>query len=179
MFLVCNGILVILAKNLRLDSTSSGGIQITEMPLEDVEQVDYSPTSIGMLAEERPVSILIQKPPKMLSKEGENQENAGTLMENDNNSDVKNIEDLKEKQPTFLEVQETEVRACLGRESEREEEDEEEEEEELDTSSSEMDVVTSDVHVSTEELNMKFEEFIRKMKEELRIEARNTMIEAV
>ncbi|CAA0830778.1 Unknown protein [Striga hermonthica] len=175
MFLVCNGILVILAKNLRLDSSSSDVVQITEMPLEDVEQVDYSPTSIGML-EARPVWILIEEPPKMLSKEGEdNRENAGTLMENDNNNDVKIVEDLEANQPTSLELHETEVRACLGRESE----EYWEEEDELDTSSNEMDVVISDVHVSTEELNMKFEEFIRKMKEELRIEARNTMIEAL
>ncbi|KAK4434777.1 hypothetical protein Salat_0640600 [Sesamum alatum] len=149
MFLICNGILAFLAKNLKLSSSaglSCGGfMKNIEEGVKEIEDL-----------------------PEIL-KESSDQENAASIAVPEEKQAIAAVQDCEGlNEPASEETSD----GGLILESEDEEDEEMEEGRGAESST----LVISDASVSTEELNRKFEEFIRKMKEEIRIEARQQLI---
>ncbi|KAI3466499.1 hypothetical protein Pfo_023162 [Paulownia fortunei] len=166
MFLICNGILAFLAKNLKLTGTSSGlnygefmkitedGVkQIQELPQilegaaavqENAASMEYfdSPLNVAV-PEEKQTALQHEQDYDGSQKEAEEIKNGGLILESEDWEEEEEEEDLEES------------RGLEGTPLKEE---------------------VNDAGVSTEELNKKFEEFIRRMKEEIRIKARNTII---
>lgn len=149
MFLLCNGILAFLAKNLKLNTSSAlNHGQNLDDELKDglvfhenaayVEYVDQPASDAAV--------------PKEIEIKVEQEENNGVS------------QSVAEEEIFILESEEW-----------GDDEDDEDQVEGVEESPS----VVSDMRVSTEELNKKFDEFIRKMKEEIRIEARQQYLIAV
>lgn len=149
MFLVCNGILAFLAKNVKF--SNHGSQQIDQLPqVLEVEAVQENVVAVSTNYEEKHIAWL-QEHGSDSEKEAEQvqvQQTRDFVLENvvteeeqdyddDDNDELKDTTMLEETLP--------------------------------------VDEI-SDVRVSTEELNKKFEEFIRKMKEEIRIEAQQPLI---
>ncbi|PIM99057.1 hypothetical protein CDL12_28453 [Handroanthus impetiginosus] len=167
MFLICNGILVVLAKNLKLSSSNLNYVeiaedkvqQITELPRvleEDAVQENAASMDDNKIVEDGVQQIT--ELPRVLEEEAV-QETAAS------EDYIENVAVLEEKQ---VELQQEMKSGDFILESEDEDENEE--------SGGLEGILVNDARVSTEELNKKFEEFIRKMKEEIRIEARQQLI---
>ncbi|XP_011095924.1 uncharacterized protein LOC105175241 [Sesamum indicum] len=154
MFLICNGILAVLAKNLRLSSSSlnmksaeDSVKEITQLPLPIKEEttVEENVASMECAATRHHVAVADEK-----QSEQEHEYHYGDFR----------------KDGIILESE--------GWEEEEEDEDGLEESRVAEGTSATEQVI--DASVSTEELNKKFEEFIRKMKEEIRVEAQQQLI---
>ncbi|XP_051125125.1 uncharacterized protein LOC127247338 isoform X2 [Andrographis paniculata] len=150
MFLICNGILAFLAKNVKFSNSSSedGVAKMAQLSNEETaaSSMENSGDPLGLAAEEEP------------HMEEQLQEDGG---------------DFREGNTATGFVLETADREFDNGEEEDEDEDDEVE---GDSVASEAVEMVSDARVSTEELNKKFEEFIRKMKEEIRVEAQQPLI---
>lgn len=160
MFLICNGILAFLAKNLKLSSSGLNGL-ITKNVEEGLKQMTVDLPEI-LAVQENAASMEYVETPLDVAVPEEKQVIAVAQQEED-------CEGLNEREPA-----ETKADGLILESEEWE--DEEEEEEEMEESRGAESTLVSDANVSTEELNRKFEEFIRKMKEEIRIEARQPLI---
>ncbi|KAK4439461.1 hypothetical protein Salat_0281000 [Sesamum alatum] len=146
MFLICNGILAVLAKNLRFSSSSLNMIKSAEDGVKEITELP--PIDEETIVEENVASMDV----------------AGA------DADEKQTQQEQEhdyggfcKDGIIVESEEWE----------EEDDDEESRVAEEGTSATEQVI---DASVSTEELNKKFEEFIRKMKEEIRVEAQQQLI---
>ncbi|KAL0300898.1 UNVERIFIED_CONTAM: hypothetical protein Sradi_6366600 [Sesamum radiatum] len=158
MFLICNGILAFLAKNLKLSSSGLNGL-IMKNAEEGEKQMSDLPEILGV--QENAASMEYVGTPSDVAVPEENQVMAVAQQEQD-------CEGLSEGEP-----EETNADGLI---LESDEWEVEEGEEEMEESRGAESTIVSDANVSTEELNRKFEEFIRKMKEEIRIEARQQLI---
>ncbi|KAL2473541.1 hypothetical protein Fot_49277 [Forsythia ovata] len=163
-FLLCNGILAFLAKNLNFSSSSNIGENMKPVsetkevaPPEDNEETPMKWATASSNGEYmKLVNIELPEEEKAAPPPEDNDEAAAMKWATEENLEISQEEkDHKEKQ----------------------EEDEDEESEII--VDGEEDGINDDMKVSTEELNKKFEEFIRKMKEEIRIEAQLQQIIAV
>lgn len=149
MFLVCNGIVVFLAKTGILNSAEDGAEKVTEIPAVMKEET-FRTNAESM-------EYTINSTQVAVSEEQTIQQHS---VQDDGDID-KGAEETKMTDGTLLESEELE-----------EEDDEYLEENKTIDSLSEV----NEARVSTEELNRKIEEFIRKMKEEIRIEAQQQLI---
>ncbi|GLT56962.1 hypothetical protein SLA2020_299740 [Shorea laevis] len=185
-FLLCNGLLVYLAKFSGLISSSSSKHNNADESFLGYEDVQHSETIVmesqvpllenevmvetenGSLIETQNKYIIEEAAEretdhKFLKEEEETQERKGFQIpdgEQEQEDEDDESEDFSEEE----EVKEIGGRYRYSTVQEVEEEEEEEEREE------------GNGLLTTEELNKKFDEFIRKMKEELRIEARQQLI---
>ncbi|KAL2524122.1 hypothetical protein Adt_09176 [Abeliophyllum distichum] len=155
-FLLCNGILAFLAKNLNFSSSSNIGEN--KKPVSETKDVALPEDN-----EETPMKW------------------ATTASSNSEYMKPVNSE-LPEKEKATPPPEDNDEAAAMkwateeSLEISQEEKDHKEKQEEDDDEGS---GINDDTKVSTEELNKKFEEFIRKMKEEIRIEAQLQQIMAV
>ncbi|XP_062079805.1 uncharacterized protein LOC133784501 [Humulus lupulus] len=167
-FLICNGLLVFLAKYSGLIRTLS----LSNNPQDDQSDLlSMSPTKELLVLENKDEAEVIESSTIESSHDDENvviKEEEETVLE----------EDRKEHE------QESEYAVLNQKEEEKEEEEEtslvhvhqEEEEEEEHTWSEDEEEDVGNGKLSTEELNKKFDEFIRRMKAELKIEAQQQLI---
>ncbi|KAL0310788.1 UNVERIFIED_CONTAM: hypothetical protein Sangu_2373500 [Sesamum angustifolium] len=159
MFLICNGILAFLAKNMKLSSSGLNGL-IMKNAEEGEKQMSDLPEILGV--QENVASMEYVETPLDVAVQEENQVMPIAQQEQD-------CEGLNEGEP-----EETNADGLILESDEWE--DEEGEDQEMEESRGAESTIVSDANVSTEELNRKFEEFIRKMKKEIRIEARQQLI---
>ncbi|KAK4398831.1 hypothetical protein Sango_1358600 [Sesamum angolense] len=152
MFLICNGILAVLAKNLRLSSSS-----------------------LNMKSAEDSVKEITQLPP--LKEETTVEENLASMECAGTPHDVAVAHEKQTQQQQEQDYGDSRKDGIILESEEWEEEDDEDglEASRIAEGISETERVI-DASVSTEELNKKFEEFIRKMKEEIRVEAQQQLI---
>ncbi|PIN18612.1 hypothetical protein CDL12_08715 [Handroanthus impetiginosus] len=152
MFLICNGILAFLAKNLNFSSSSLNYGGVMKSAEDGVKQI----TELPAILQEATV-----------------QENVVTVAEGKRMTHQREqgFEDFN------IDVDEMKITGTISDGKGEEGEDDDEElkgSTALEGTSSKEEI--NDASVSTEELNKKFEEFIRKMKEEIRIEAQQQLI---
>ncbi|KAL0398889.1 UNVERIFIED_CONTAM: hypothetical protein Sradi_2232200 [Sesamum radiatum] len=155
MFLICNGILAVLAKNLRLSSSS-----------------------LNMKSAEDSVKEITQLPP--IKEETTVEENVASVECAETPHDVAVADEKQTQQEQEQGYGDFRKDGIILESEEWEDEEDEDDEDGLEasrvaegTSATEQVI---DASVSTEELNKKFEEFIRKMKEEIRVEAQQQLI---
>ncbi|KAJ4838290.1 hypothetical protein Tsubulata_041617 [Turnera subulata] len=173
-FLLCNGLLVFVAKYSGLfSSTSSSKYSLNSYKSFN----DYEEGSIPPLAPELPV---VDK--ELILVESEVQRRSSSLEEEKENEQV--MEAVEEKEAEELINVQDEVEEDGDSTAEQGEDDqievqelynvfliqEEEEEDDID------EVEEGNGLLSTEELNKKFDEFIRKMREEIRIESQQQLV---
>ncbi|KAL8461665.1 hypothetical protein ACS0TY_032955 [Phlomoides rotata] len=160
MFLVCNGIVVFLAKNLRVSSSTGilksdedGVEQITELPAvikeetvrENSASMEYAINSTNVAVAEEQTIQHLEQDYKDLYKGAEETKMEGIILES------QELGEKEEEDDDYLEENKT-TDGLLAVEE------------------------VNEARVSTEELNRKIEEFIRKMKEDIRIEAQQQLI---
>ncbi|OVA20149.1 hypothetical protein BVC80_1663g43 [Macleaya cordata] len=187
MFLLCNGILVFLARNSYFFSSSTDlhdklatrNVDQFWLKPEFSEMIDYVVEkevvveSVGSLEN----NILENEDGEEVregQKEAEEDEKNGTFISEDNKEEEKRvpIEEEDEEENGILiseeDNKEDEKRVPIEEEEEEEGGGGQEEEEE--------DAEEENGSLSTEELNKKFDEFIKKMKEGIRIEAQEQLV---
>ncbi|KAJ0017367.1 hypothetical protein Pint_09459 [Pistacia integerrima] len=160
MFLICNGILVFLAKTSIACSSSSSCVGKKNLPASEVK-APVRDVGEEALVEARTESNSLENAALAAEEELDQQE--------------------KEKEQGYLlreEEEEERQKEALRAEGEDEEErsvivEEEENREVLEATEG---ASTEDTQISTDELNKRIEDFIRKMKEEIRIEAQRQLI---
>ncbi|KAG8365341.1 hypothetical protein BUALT_Bualt18G0094600 [Buddleja alternifolia] len=157
MFLICNGIVAFLAKNLKLMISSSDHNIIDEHITNTTE--DHGGKQVSEFEQNEEISRVQENVAVSSSSMDEQIENA------DDDGEVAVAKTIALEQERDYEG------------DDEDEEDDDEDEVEVEESMSVE--ITSDARVSTEELNKKFEEFIRKMKEEIRVEAQRQVLVAV
>ncbi|XP_059662401.1 uncharacterized protein LOC132308356 [Cornus florida] len=145
-FLICNGILVLLAK-------TSGFINILS-PSVDSDLNDHSVLINGDSLQSSKESLMIEKEQVSVEYLDEEHEPAGIVNFNTKLGGEEKQEETEKGSSGFI-IQE-------------EKEEEEEEEEEEDGNDDEL--------LNREELNKKFDDFIRRMKQEIRIEAQHQLV---
>ncbi|CAO2835735.1 unnamed protein product [Amaranthus hypochondriacus] len=159
-FLLCNGILVLIAKypSQRIDTRlpmlpeTSPGEDLSFGKYQQCSQ--FSTEKMFLVQDVATNKVVEEKYVVYQITNGEEQEEEEVTNDGDDEKYEKEVEDEKYEQEEEKD----------GNEEYEQEEDVEEEEEETISK------------MSTEELNRKFDEFIRKMKEELRIEAQRQLI---
>ncbi|XP_044496429.1 histone acetyltransferase GCN5-like [Mangifera indica] len=152
MFLICNGILVFLAKTSVSSSSSCVGKKFssgTEM---------YSEVKAALHDVTRTTESDSLKNVALAAEEDQEQEDS----------------EEKKKEQGYPSREEEREKEALRAEGEDEEEEEEEEKEEVVEATEGEN--TEDTQINTDELNKRIEDFIRRMKEELRIEAQRQLI---
>ncbi|KAK5834512.1 uncharacterized protein LOC108487955 [Gossypium arboreum] len=157
-FLLCNGLLVFVAKFSGLVSSSS-----QHSNLSDYHYNHQSFKSYTYIPQTESTHLDTSTPLLDLEKE----ENAGFVEEEAKGSSIDEpfVEDNEESET--YEPEEEEEEEDIEESENYQPEEEEEEEEEL---------MEGNNVLSTEEMNKRFEEFIRKMKEGLRIEAQQQLV---
>ncbi|GLU23914.1 hypothetical protein SLE2022_398880 [Rubroshorea leprosula] len=181
-FLLCNGLLVFLAKFSGLISSSSSKHNNADESFLGYEDVQHSET------------IVMESQVPLLENEVVVEAENGSLIETANKYIIEEVADRETDHKFLMEEEETQEREGFqipdGEQEQEDEDDENEdfsEEEEvkgIEGSYSTVQEVEEEEEereegnglLSTEELNKKFDEFIRKRKEELRIEARQQLI---
>ncbi|MBA0673718.1 hypothetical protein Goklo_029148 [Gossypium klotzschianum] len=155
-FLLCNGLLVFLAKFSGLISSSS-----QQSNLSDDHYNHQSFKSYTYIPQTESTRLDTSTPLLDLEKE----ENAGFVEEEakGSSSDEPFVEDNEESETYEPEEEEKDIEESENYEPEEEEEEEEE-------------LMEGNNVLSTEEMNKRFDEFIRKMKEGLRIEAQQQLV---
>ncbi|KAJ0081939.1 hypothetical protein Patl1_09668 [Pistacia atlantica] len=166
MFLICNGILVFLAKTSIACSSSSSCVGKKNLPASELYSEVKAPVrDVGeeALVEARTESNSLENAALAAEEELDQQE--------------------KEKEQGYLlrEEEEEEEREKEALRAEGEDEEErsvivEEEEENREVLEATEGASTEYTQISTDELNKRIEDFIRKMKEEIRIEAQRQLI---
>ncbi|KAI3456576.1 hypothetical protein Pfo_013239 [Paulownia fortunei] len=166
MFLICNGILAFLAKNLRFSSSSLNYSGLTKSAEDGVKQITELPPMLKeATVQENVASVEYASCPPIVAVAEEEQ--TAQQQEQDYGDIYKGAKEMKTA-GIILESEDWE--------EEEEEDDELRENRVMDGTSPTEEV--NDASVSTEELNQKFEEFIRKVKEEIRIDAQQQLITA-
>ncbi|GKV19407.1 hypothetical protein SLEP1_g29672 [Rubroshorea leprosula] len=180
-FLLCNGLLVFLAKFSGLISSSSSKHNNADESFLGYEDVQHSET------------IVMESQVPSLENEAVVEAENGSLIETANKYIIEEVADRETDHKFLMEEEETQEREGFQiPDGEQEDEDdenedfsEEEEVKEIEGSYGTVQEVEEGEEevreegnglLSTEELNKKFDEFIRKKKEELRIEARQQLI---
>ncbi|KAL6990639.1 hypothetical protein U1Q18_008757 [Sarracenia purpurea var. burkii] len=158
-FLICNGIVVVLAKNFSLTNPSSPGSGLTD----NFEKKD----GVKSVSE---IEAPLKDKEATLESVTESLENVSALEEEENG--IFNIHVPERESLSVI----TGAEDDDDNEEEEEDDDAELEESESLIPQSSAEDEGNEVNVSTEELNKKFEEFIRKMKEEIRIGAQQKLI---
>lgn len=168
MFLICNGVLVFLAKNSLINSSSPPPSPLlSDSHFEFVNLSETkTPVSDDMIVV--PLECYSESPEDPLMAEVEQDENYEEVLE----AEEQKEEGITESE-ACMEEEEKEVIKLKGGITESEVKVTQDEEDEL----AEDTMMTGNEELAnTEDLNRKFEEFIRKMKEEMRIEAQRHLI---
>lgn len=185
MFLICNGILAFLAKNLRSDNSdnfelhaSNYNLSETKAPVSDDDIVVVAP--LGSFESPEKVPLMDHEEEQVewrcteeVSSEAEEQEEEGTLCaQNEASNIAEEEEEIKHKG-----IDDEEGGAELSEVNKVEQDDDDDDVVVVDDDEVAETTMTNELEIAnTEELNRKFEEFIRKMKEEMRIEAQRQLI---
>ncbi|KAK7245979.1 hypothetical protein RIF29_40835 [Crotalaria pallida] len=179
MFLICNGILAIIAKTSLMKSSPP-----LSSPAFDLEFNNNQEASSNNLSETNNALLVSSVPSTFESSElfQDNNYNDVSLMVEEKVLEQVKKQECNDDEEVIEAVEEQEDHETLNTEIEGKEEEEDEsfiEETEggvEDDEVAETTMTSSEDLANTEELNRKFEEFIRKMKEEIRIEAQRQLI---
>ncbi|GAB4845991.1 hypothetical protein Ancab_024995 [Ancistrocladus abbreviatus] len=186
-FLLCNGILVFLAKySTRVTNSSQPQINLEDEFFEKDDE-NLQPTNplssseslekIGQDEDEDEGwrKWLVLREEEKRTEDGEEEKNEEMMGEKRETKGGEREENgiLDDEEQMERKCGENGLSVEVQKEKEKEEEEDEDEDEDEDVNEDEEGGITT---MSTEELNRKFEEFIRKMKEDIRIEARRQLI---